>query len=65
MCLMGLVGYFVLIFWLGLMVLVLFYVWLGWVGGFGCINVGFFYSVELCIGFMLVDCLLVGDWEVL
>ncbi|HEY4081165.1 MAG TPA: ABC transporter permease [Burkholderiaceae bacterium] len=61
--LMGLVGYSVPIFWLGLMALALFYAKLGWVGGPGRINVGFLYSVEPRTGLMLVDCLLAGDWE--
>ena len=61
--LMGLVGYSVPIFWLGLMALALFYARLGWVGGPGRINVGFLYSVEPRTGLMLVDCLLAGDWE--
>ncbi len=61
--LMGLLGYSVPIFWLGLMALALFYAKLGWVGGPGRINVGFLYSVEPRTGLMLVDCLLAGDWE--
>jgi peptide/nickel transport system permease protein len=41
---MGLVGYSVPIFWLGLMGLVLFYAKLGWVAGPGRIDVAFEYS---------------------
>jgi peptide/nickel transport system permease protein len=63
--LMGLVGYSVPIFWLGLMALALFYARLGWVGGPGRINVGYLYSIEPRTGLMLLDCLLAGDWDAL
>ncbi len=60
---MGLVGYSVPIFWLGLMALVLFYAKLGWVGGPGRIDVAFEYSFERATGLMLVDAALAGEWE--
>ncbi len=60
---MGLVGYSVPIFWLGLMALVLFYAKLGWVGGPGRIDVAFEYSIERKTGLMLVDAALAGEWE--
>jgi peptide/nickel transport system permease protein len=64
---MGLVGYSVPIFWLGLMALVLFYAKLGWVGGPGRIDVAFEYSFERTTGLMLVDAALsaldTGEWE--
>ncbi|HPU11287.1 MAG TPA: ABC transporter permease, partial [Ottowia sp.] len=44
---MGLVGYSVPIFWLGLMGLVLFYAKLGWIAGPGRIDVAYEYSVTL------------------
>jgi peptide/nickel transport system permease protein len=59
----GLVGYSVPVFWLGLMALVLFYAKLGWVGGPGRIDVGFEYSVERITGLLLVDAALAGEWE--
>ena len=63
---MGLVGYSVPIFWLGLMALVLFYAKLGWVAGPGRIDVAFEYSIEKVTGLMLVDATLAGlatgDW---
>lgn len=63
---MGLVGYSVPIFWLGLMALVLFYAKLGWVAGPGRIDVAFEYSIERVTGLMLVDAALLGfhsgDW---
>jgi peptide/nickel transport system permease protein len=59
----GLVGYSVPVFWLGLMALVLFYAKLGWVGGPGRIDVGFEYSVERITGLLLVDAALAREWE--
>lgn len=64
---MGLVGYSVPIFWLGLMALVLFYAKLGWVSGPGRIDVAFEYTVERHTGLMLVDTAIVGvntgEWD--
>ncbi len=64
---MGLVGYSVPIFWLGLMALVLFYAKLGWVGGPGRIDVAHEYSVERVTGLLLVDAALyakdTGEWD--
>ena len=64
---MGLVGYSVPIFWLGLMALVLFYAKLGWVSGPGRIDVAYEYTIERVTGLMLVDAAIVGvntgDWD--
>ncbi len=60
---MGLVGYSVPIFWLGLMALVLFYAKLGWVAGPGRIDVAFEYSVERVTGLLLLDAAMAGEWE--
>ncbi len=60
---LGLVGYSVPIFWLGLMALVLFYAKLGWVGGPGRIDVAFEYSIERTTGLMLLDAARAGEWE--
>ncbi len=64
---MGLVGYSVPIFWLGLMALVLFYAKLGWVGGPGRIDVAYEFTIERITGLMLVDTALLalntGEWE--
>jgi peptide/nickel transport system permease protein len=64
---MGLVGYSVPIFWLGLMALVLFYAKLGWVGGPGRIDVAYEYSFERSSGLMLLDAarhaLASGEWD--
>ncbi len=64
---MGLVGYSVPIFWLGLMALVLFYAKLGWVSGPGRLDIAFEYSVPRTTGLMLVDAALSakqsGEWD--
>ena len=59
---MGLVGYSVPIFWLGLMALVLFYAKLGWVGGPGRIDVVHEFTINRVSGIMLLDTALAGDW---
>ena len=60
---MGLIGYSVPIFWLGLMGLVLFYAKLDWVAGPGRIDVAFEYSVPTVSGLLLLDAALAGEWE--
>ena len=59
----GLIGYSVPVFWLGLMALVLFYAKLGWIGGPGRIDVAFEYSVVRVTGLLLVDAAIAGEWE--
>jgi peptide/nickel transport system permease protein len=60
---MGLIGYSVPIFWLGLMALVVFYAKLGWVAGPGRIDVAFEYVVPAVTNLLLVDAMLAGEWE--
>ena len=60
---MGLIGYSVPIFWLGLMGLVLFYAKLDWVAGPGRIDVSYEYSVTLESGFLLLDTARQGQWD--
>jgi len=60
---MGLIGYSVPIFWLGLMGLLVFYARLGWVAGPGRIDVVYQYSVETVSGLLLLDAALGGQWE--
>ena len=60
---MGLIGYSVPIFWLGLMGLVLFYAKLSWVGGPGRIDVTYEYLVTLESGFLLLDTARQGQWD--
>ena len=59
----GLVGYSLPIFWLGLMALVLFYAKLGWVEGPGRIDVAYEYSVQRVTGLLLVDAARAGEWD--
>ncbi|PRY26910.1 peptide/nickel transport system permease protein [Aliiruegeria haliotis] len=60
----GLIGYSMPIFWLGLVGLLVFYGMLGWVAGPG--RVGIFYQgvVEPITGMLLVDSALRGEWAV-
>jgi peptide/nickel transport system permease protein len=60
---MGLIGYSVPIFWLGLMGLMLFYAKLDWVAGPGRIDVSYEYSVTLESGFLLLDTARQGQWD--
>ncbi len=60
---MGLIGYSVPIFWLGLMGLVLFYAKLDWVAGPGRIDVSFEYSFTPDTGFLLLDTARQGQWD--
>ena len=60
---MGLIGYSMPIFWLGLMGLVLFYAKLGWVAGPGRIDIAFEYSVPTVTGLLLLDSAMAGEWE--
>jgi peptide/nickel transport system permease protein len=59
----GLVGYSVPVFWLGLMALVLFYAKLGWVSGPGRIDIAYEYSVERVTGVLLFDAARAGEWD--
>lgn len=58
----GLIGYSVPIFWLGLLALLVFYARLGWTGGPGRINVVFEYTFTPITGFYLIDAVLRRDW---
>ena len=60
---MGLVGYSVPIFWLGLMGLVLFYAKLGWVGGPGRVDVTYEYTLAQVTGLLLLDAAMAGQWD--
>ena len=61
---LGLVGYSVPIFWLGIMGLLIFYLELQWVGGPGRLDVYLDGEVPTVTGMIMVDSLLAGDWEV-
>ncbi|HEY8565339.1 MAG TPA: ABC transporter permease [Beijerinckiaceae bacterium] len=59
----GLVGYSVPIFWLGLMSLLLFYAKLGWVEGPGRIDVSYSYLYTETTGLVLLDTAMQGQWD--
>ena len=61
--LLGLVGYSIPIFWLGLMGLLLFYAKLGWVAGPGRIDVTYSYLYTPVTGIVLIDTLMQGQWD--
>ena len=60
----GLMGYSIPVFWLGLMGLLLFYAKLGWVAGPGRLGVAFEDLVTPITGVIAIDSLLQGEWEV-
>jgi peptide/nickel transport system permease protein len=60
----GLLGYSIPIFWLGLVGLLVFYARLGWVAGPGRLDVGYDDLVDPVTGLILVDSLLAGEWAV-
>ncbi|GEO13942.1 peptide ABC transporter permease [Microvirga aerophila] len=61
--LLGLVGYSIPIFWLGLMALLLFYAKLGWVAGPGRIDVTYSYLYTPVTGIVLFDTAMQGQWD--
>ena len=60
----GLFGYSVPVFWLGLMGLVLFYGKLDWVPGPGRLDVFYEGILEPTTGVILIDSALAGDWVI-
>ncbi len=60
----GLIGYSVPVFWLGLMGLLLFYGKLGWVGGPGRLDIFYDGMVPTVTGMILIDALLAGDMDI-
>ena len=60
---MGLIGYSVPIFWLGLMALVLFYAKLGWVAGPGRMDITYEYTMVAASGFLRLDTAMAGQWD--
>lgn len=61
---LGLVGYSVPVFWLGLMGLLLFYAKLGWVEGPGRLDVFYEDIVTPISGVLLIDAAIAGEWDV-
>jgi peptide/nickel transport system permease protein len=66
--LIGLMGYSMPVFWLGLMGLLIFYGELGWVGGPGRLDTSYQFVFELDVpqrtGAILLDTALAGAWDV-
>ena len=60
----GLFGYSIPVFWLGLVCLFIFYGKLGWVSGPGRLDVGYEDIVTTRTGIILVDSLIEGEWSV-
>ncbi len=60
----GLIAYSTPTFWIGLMGLLVFYAMLGWTGGSGRVEIFYTGLVSPITGFMLIDSVLVGEWDV-
>lgn len=60
----GLIGYSMPIFWLGLLSLVLFYAKLQWAAFPGRLDVAYEYSFTPITGFLLLDSAIQGQWDV-
>jgi peptide/nickel transport system permease protein len=58
----GLIGYSVPIFWLGLLALLVFYARLGWTAGPGRIDVVYEFTFTPVTGFYLLDAVIQRDW---
>lgn len=61
---LGLVGYSLPVFWLGLVGLLIFYAGLGWVEGPGRLDVFYEDIVPAVTGVILIDSAIAGDWDV-
>jgi peptide/nickel transport system permease protein len=61
----GLAGYSVPIFWLGLVGLLVFYAKLGWIGGPGRLDVFYDGIVPFVTGSLIIDSLIAGETKVL
>lgn len=59
----GLIGYSIPVFWLGLMGLLLFYAKLGWVAGPGRISVAYQDFVTPITGVIMLDAAMQGEWD--
>lgn len=59
----GLIGYSIPVFWLGLMGLLLFYAKLGWVSGPGRIGIAYQDFVDPITNIIMLDAALQGEWD--
>lgn len=60
----SLIGQSIPVFWFGILGLVVFYAWLGWVGGPGRVDIYYEGLVEPRTGMILIDSLLAGEREI-
>jgi peptide/nickel transport system permease protein len=60
----GLIGYSVPIFWLGLVGLFVFYYLLDWVAGPGQLDVFYVGAIDTITGSILIDAALQGEWDI-
>ena len=60
----GLIGYSVPVFWLGLVALLIFYAKLGWTAGPGRLEVFYDGVVDPVTGVLLLDAALAKEWEI-
>ncbi len=60
----GLIGYSVPVFWLGLVALLVFYAKLGWTAGPGRLEVFYDGIVDPVTGILLIDAALAREWEI-
>jgi len=60
----GLIGYSVPVFWLGMVGLLIFYAKLGWVAGPGRLDVYYDGIVEPVTGILLIDAAMTGEWDI-
>ena len=60
----GLLGYSIPVFWLGLMGLLLFYATLDWVPGPGRLNFVYDGFIDPVTGVMLIDAAMAGEWNI-
>ncbi|MDH3668277.1 MAG: ABC transporter permease [Paracoccaceae bacterium] len=61
---LGLVGYSVPVFWLGMVALLIFYGKLGWVGGPGRLDVYYDGIVDSVTGVILIDSAIADEWDI-
>jgi peptide/nickel transport system permease protein len=61
--LIGLMGYSLPSFWLGLVALLVFYAKLGWVAGPGRMDIAWDGMIEPRTGLLVIDAILQGEWE--
>ena len=60
----GLFGYSVPVFWLGMVALLIFYAKLDWVAGPGRLEVFYDGIVDPVTGILLIDAAMAGEWEI-